>query len=249
MMEVRHSKPDSAAVGSRRSLQWLHRNPLAVVLATLILAFVSAPFDEHFKNGDIPETARLSLILLAAMLAVGERRWVLILGTTLAAPAMAGKWINHYRPDLIPPSVYLGPAILFVVGLLFHLLQFIRRSQKVDSEVVCAGLVVYLLLGLVWSFAYILVGQLTPGAFAFAAESVTSPGMKGFTALYFSFITLCTVGYGDITPTSPLARMLAMTEAITGTLCIAIMIARLVALYSSTTSGESSDEPTKNRSA
>ncbi len=57
--------------------------------------------------------------------------------------------------------------------------------------------------------------------------------MEGFNAFYFSFITLSTVGYGDITPVSKVARMLAATEAMTGLLYVAVLIARLVALYSS----------------
>ena len=60
--------------------------------------------------------------------------------------------------------------------------------------------------------------------------------MSGFTAIYFSFITLATLGYGDITPAADIARMLAMLEAMTGTLFVGVMIARLVSLYS--TSGQ-----------
>jgi voltage-gated potassium channel Kch len=56
--------------------------------------------------------------------------------------------------------------------------------------------------------------------------------MSGFTAIYFSFITLTTVGYGDIVPVSTVARMLTSTEAMTGTLFMAVLIARLVSLYS-----------------
>jgi hypothetical protein len=56
--------------------------------------------------------------------------------------------------------------------------------------------------------------------------------MSGFTAIYFSFTTLMNVGYGDITPVADVARMLAMLEAMTGTLFVGVMIARLVSLYS-----------------
>jgi voltage-gated potassium channel Kch len=56
--------------------------------------------------------------------------------------------------------------------------------------------------------------------------------MTGFTAIYFSFITLTTVGYGDIVPVTTVARMLTSTEAMTGTLFLAVLISRLVSLYS-----------------
>ena len=71
-----------------------------------------------------------------------------------------------------------------------------------------------------------------PGAFAFNTTTGTNETMEGFNAFYFSFITLSTVGFGDITPVSKVARMLAATEAMTGLLYVAVLIARLVALYS-----------------
>jgi hypothetical protein len=83
-----------------------------------------------------------------------------------------------------------------------------------------------------WMMAYWLVDQLTPGgAFSFNVNTAKR-SMNGFTAFYFSFITLSTVGYGDITPVSNIARLLAAMEAMTGLLYVAVLIARLVAMYS-----------------
>ena len=80
--------------------------------------------------------------------------------------------------------------------------------------------------------AYWLVYYLTPEAFAFNTATGTKQTMEGFNAFYFSLITLSTVGYGDITPVSKVARMLAAMEAMTGLLYVAVLIARLVGLYS-----------------
>jgi voltage-gated potassium channel Kch len=89
------------------------------------------------------------------------------------------------------------------------------------------------MLGLLWTVAYWLVAQVTPNAFAFNTTTGTRESMGGFNAFYFSFITLSTVGYGDITPVSRIARWLAATEAMTGLLYVTVLIARLVSLYSS----------------
>ena len=89
------------------------------------------------------------------------------------------------------------------------------------------------LIALVVVFAYLLVARAVPDAFAFNAGPAAEQSLHGANAFYFSFITLCTVGYGDITPVSHVARMLAAMEAITGTLYVAVLISRLVALYSS----------------
>jgi hypothetical protein len=110
----------------------------------------------------------------------------------LAIPAIAGRWINHFRP-----------------------------------------------LGLMWTVAYWLVDQLTPGG-AFSFNTNAGPqSMNGFNGFYFSFITLSTVGYGDITPVSRIARWLAAMEAMTGLLYVAVLIARLVSLCSTAKSADS----------
>jgi uncharacterized membrane protein len=96
--------------------------------------------------------------------------------------------------------------------------------------VLCAGISAYLLLGLLWALAYILVGSLSPDAFRFTTGPPDSRSMEGFNAFYFSFVTLSTIGFGDIAPVSNVARMLVVMEAITGLFYMAILIARLVSM-------------------
>ena len=158
---------------------------------------------------------------------------VLIVAIILAIPAIGGRWINDLQPDLIPPSVFLGAGLILVGFVVANLLRFVLRAPSVNVEVLCASIAAYLMLGLMWTMAYWLVDQLTPGgAFSFNTNAGTQ-SMNGFNAFYFSFITLSTVGYGDITPASRIARWLAAMEAMTGMLYVAVLIARLVALYRS----------------
>jgi hypothetical protein len=118
---------------------------------------------------------------------------------------------------------------LYVVAVL---LRFILQAKRVDAQVLCAAIAGFLMLGLVWAMAYLMVERISPYSFANAAPP---PGasLNPFSALYFSFITICTVGYGDIAPVSRVARMLAMMEGLTGMFYTAVLISRLVALYSS----------------
>src|SRR5207244_2457101 len=100
-----------------------------------------------------------------------------------------------------------------------------------------------LMLGLMWRMDDWLVDQLTPGgAFSFNTNTGTR-SMSGFTGFYFSFVTLSTVGYGDITPVSRIARMLAAMEAMTGLLYVAVLIARLVPLSSTPKYDDSHGNP------
>jgi len=116
--------------------------------------------------------------------------------------------------------------------VVLQLLLFIIRPPRVDSEGLCAGITIYLMLGLFWSLAYSLIDWLAPDSFVFNAVPTSGRSMQGFQALYFSFITLSTIGYGDIVPVSKLARMLAIVEAVTGMFYVTLLIARLVSLYS-----------------
>jgi hypothetical protein len=209
------------------------------LLIALALLFTCAPFVEEIKGGDLIVSVLLSLVLLSAVLAVADSKYVLVIAVVLVIPAVAGRWINHFRPDLVHPAVFLVCATVLMLFLVVRLLRFILLAPSVTVEVLCASIAAYLMLGLVWTTAYWLVDQLTPGgAFSFNT-SAGARSMNGFTGFYFSFITLSTVGYGDITPVSRIARWLAAMEAMTGLLYVAVLIARLVSLYSAPKSDDS----------
>ena len=208
------------------------------LLISLGLLFVSFPFVEEVKGGDLIVSLLLSLVLLSAVLAVSDRKGVLVIGIVLAIPAIAGRWINHFRPDLVSPPVFLTAALVLTAFVVVNLLRFVWRAPSVNIEVLCASISAYLMLGLMWTMAYWLVDQLTPGAFSFNTNAGPR-SMNGFNGFYFSFVTLSTVGYGDITPVSRIARWLAAMEAMTGLLYVAVLIARLVALYSTPKSHDS----------
>jgi len=201
---------------------------LLVALALLLFFF---PFVEEVKGGDLIVSILLSLVLLSAVLAVADRKRVFFIALLLAIPAIGGRWINHFRPDLVQPPVFLTAGLILIAFVVANLLRFVLRAPSVNAEVLCASISAYLMLGLLWTIAYWLVDQLTPGAFAFSTTAGRQ-SIRGFNAFYFSFVTLSTVGYGDITPVSKVAHMLAAMEAMTGLLYVAVLIARLVALYS-----------------
>jgi hypothetical protein len=209
------------------------------LLIALGLLFTFAPFVEEMKDGDLIVSALFSLALLAAVLAVADHKAILFIALLLAIPAIAGRWMNHFWPDLVSPIVFLIAALVLTAFVVANLLRFVLHAPFVNVEVLCASISAYLMLGLMWTLAYWLVDQLTPGgAFSFNTNAGTR-SMNGFNGFYFSFITLSTVGYGDITPVSKVARMLAAMEAMTGLLYVAVLIARLVALYSSPKSDDS----------
>jgi hypothetical protein len=209
------------------------------LLITLGLFFISAPFVEEIKGGELILSILFSLVLIAGVLAVADRKRVLVIALVLAIPAVGGRWINLLRPDLVPPRVFLIAGLVLIFFVIGNLLRFILRAPVVNVEVLCASISAYLMLGLMWAMAYWLVDRLTPGGtFSFNTNAGTR-SIAGFNGFYFSFITLSTVGYGDITPVSRIARWLAAMEAMTGLLYVTVLIARLVSLYSSPKSDDS----------
>ena len=208
---------------------------LVGLLIALVLLLVATPLLQDLPGGNLAESLLLSLVLLLGVLAVGVRRRTLAVGIILVVPALVARWVHHYSPALMPREAVVLAGAVFIVFVISHLLGFILRAPHVDAEVLCAGIATYFLLGLVWALAYVLVADLDPNAFAFTVGPASDHVLDRFNGLYFSFVTLSTVGFGDIVPISRMARMLAIMEATTGTFYITILIARLVALHSSAT--------------
>ncbi len=202
-------------------------------LGALILLFVMSAYIEGFESRRLIDAVVLSVVMLAGVFAVGGRARSLAWAIGLGAPAVVTRWVAEAVPGSIHPAVPFVFGLLFLVFVVGRLLAFVLRAPRVDLDVLCAGVAGYLTLAIIWAAAYVVAWRFDPGAFAGAG----GVDMDGFNALYFSVITLTTVGYGDITPVSSGARMLAMMEAVTGTLYIAVFISRLVAVYSVTPRG------------
>jgi hypothetical protein len=247
-MEQSLNSPKTAPVASPRT--GVFRFSTVEFLIALAFFLVSAPFVEDLPHGNFVDGSLLTVVLISGMLAVGRSRKLLTTAAILAAPAVCARWTHLFRPDL-PQQYFLAPGLVFIVFLIANLLYFILRAQRVTTEVLCAGISAYLLLGTAWMFAYLLVSDLSPGAFVFTAGPDSGHVLSSFNAYYFSFITLTTVGFGDIVPVSHTARMLAAAEATTGTLFMAVLIARLVALYSTQPRNPSGDDsgPTTTQNA
>jgi len=145
---------------------------------------------------------------------------------------VAGVVLNILAVNIDSRLLYFGSfAALFgflMVAIVFALKQVVLGTDISLNRLVGA-LCVYLLLGTIWALAYSLVDLVSPGAFAGMAIQ-SEPGWDS-DWLYFSFVTMTTLGYGDISPVSSTARALAYTQAIFGQFYIAILVAGLVSGY------------------
>ena len=123
----------------------------------------------------------------------------------------------------------LGLSAIFLMQMLFMIWIHIEKENDVTIELVMAAACTYILIGMVWAYAYYFLESFHPDSFK-AAEN---PGDDLWNFYYYSFVTLTTMGYGDILAITKSARALSTLEAITGQLYLAIMISRLVGLHAS----------------
>jgi len=173
----------------------------------------------------------LTIIFVALRLVFPHRRaFRVAIGFGLASAVSVVIAAVHPTPTALGIEALLAIAILGFVGAV--ILADIARTRTVTMDTIFGAACVYLLLGLFWGSLYRLVLWADPGAFRFPSFATTGAGLESVPGwiTYFSLVTLATVGYGDVTPASPLARSLAAIEGMTGQLYVAIMIARLVAL-------------------
>src|SRR5438094_10553743 len=125
------------------------------LLIALVAFFICAPFVEEIKGGDLIVSGLFSLVLVAGVVAVVQRKRTLMIAIVLAFPAIAGRWINHFRPDLIPPVVFLAGGLILIAFVVGHLLRFVLRAAWDASEVLCAGSAAYLYVGVVGALDYL----------------------------------------------------------------------------------------------
>jgi hypothetical protein len=133
---------------------------------------------------------------------------------------------------LSPISVVTGTlcAIIFFCLIALSLLFHVFGHERVTGDTIAGAICVFLLIGIIWMLAYQAIHFLDPKAFNNIAAGGFSPAAIVDLA-YFSFVTLTTVGYGDITPISRPVRMFVVTEAIFGQIYLTVLVARLVGLY------------------
>ena len=210
-----------------------HRLSVAHLLVAIVVMFVVAPFADAILFGRLIESMVFTAMLLAAVNAVGGRRRTLIVAALLMMPALLTRWIDHISPGLLPHWPSHIATVVFVSFVIWQLLRFVMSAPLVTAEVLCAALSIYLLYAVAWAYLYMLLVMVRPDAFVWTAPRAAQSPLTGFTALYFSFEILTALAFGDILPVSNVARMMTLVEVTSGIFYVAILIARLVGLYSS----------------
>jgi voltage-gated potassium channel Kch len=216
---VRHS------LGRLADIHAAHR--YGALFYTLLLTLGASPLLTalHFETNLLQ--IFLAFNLLVALLGVpGNRRRVVLILLGAVALGMRVVPASSVRTEIDTGALVIVCALALVAAA--SAVRFAMRAQVINAEQIYAALSAYLLAGLCFGVLHWAIAAAWPGSLGEAGATGPPAALALSTAIYFSFVTLATLGYGDIVPKGEVARGVAVFEAIGGQLYIAVTIARLV---------------------
>lgn len=221
-------------------------NELLIILIVLF-------FLDPIVSGKVGQTIISFSFLLANLWQINTLGWsknILFIFRNLAIVAFIFSLIQFVDAGWLGDWLMLSAMLLYMIFIGLAILAISNRifaETKVNREVIRGGICVFLMLGFFWSLLYGITSFLLPGSFNYSSN-YSATGNLDVPLLYFSFTTLTTLGYGDVTPATPFARALTNAEAIVGQLYPSIAIARLVTLWEQEKQDSISEEEISQKS-
>ncbi len=203
-------------------------------LLICLLALVVLPAHFPAEDRHLFWVVVVTLCLLVCLYMAANNRVEFVSGAVVAACAMILSWLAAFLSNSVPLALPVLFYVLFFLMVAAYLVRYLFKSDKISEEMIFASVCLYIILGLNWGFVYFLIEAFASGSFANiqAIEAGTAAPFAALTDLiYYSFVTLSTLGYGDILPISRAARSWAIIEALVGQFYLAIVVARLVGLH------------------
>jgi len=198
----------------------------AALVVTLFASAVTSQFPDGWLDG-------LFSVVIVAMLPVGvkslhtDTAWRRIV-YALAVALVALQLLVHFYPSRVTLLLIYGALLLFFLGSFKAAVRLILFEGEVDGNKMVGSLSLYLLIGLIWAMIYLIVLVFDPTAF----EGIETGEWRHlfFRVTYYSYVTLTTLGYGDIVPNSPIAEFFTSMEAVTGVFYMAVFVSSLINL-------------------
>jgi hypothetical protein len=205
----------------------LHSRQRFLILMGLIMALLLlGPILEHFVAIRVLIDFFLTAIVLSMLHIVTPNKRLILILLLLAIVMLMSLWLKYlYNYEVFAAtSMMIGVVLTIVVTA--HALAFIIKSKTVTREVIHAAMLVYLLVAQLWAMLYTFLDLVEPASFDLPA------GQGDFLLFeYYSFVTLTTLGYGDITPHTKMAKAFSVLEAVVGQLYLVVVIAWFVGMH------------------
>ncbi|HDJ29332.1 MAG: two pore domain potassium channel family protein [Deltaproteobacteria bacterium] len=199
------------------------------LLVWLFLYIVVSPFLTAIPNANLVVQFLFTAVLFSAVYTIHRESHIMWPALALLTLSTTLIWCNALGLLNISGKA-IDSLLVFYLGLLvFSFSRYIFKAKQIDLELISAALCLYLLLALLWGSIFMLLEEFMPGSFAGAGLVPAGSIREEFHYFnYLSFITITTLGYGDITPQTPPAMALCQVEAILGQFFTAVLVARLV---------------------
>jgi len=210
----------------KNAQSWVESNRFQLLLLSTILTLVLPAFAGSGRLSELIFVITLSFLFIQSTVVANVRKEKKILMRVMVIAMIAIIWLKPagYDSPYID-LVKLGFIATFFIFVMSFLIRFIIKSAFADINVLLASINIYLLAGIVGASLSLVLYTLYPEAYNFPVY-IAHPDFVHF--LYYSFITMSTVGYGDITPRIPETQTLAYILSIAGQLYVAIVIAFLI---------------------
>ena len=210
----------------------LHSKERFLILMGLMMALlILGPILEQFVTIRKLIDVFLTAIALTMLYTITSNKRVFYFGWSLAIIMLLSLWLKYFVSYDLFATVSMVAGAFFTVLVTSQTVQFIARSKTVTREVVYAAMLVYFLLAQLWALVYTFLDLIDPASFSL-------PGGQGDFLLfeYYSFVTLTTLGFGDITPLTKVAKAFSVLEAVVGQLYLVVVVAWLVGMHVSSKS-------------
>ncbi len=207
------------------------------LLLCLVSILAIAPFFYGVPAAPVIIRILVTGILIFSVYTFSKKKNALVISFILVIPALVSNWVSQFSPTPTLLIITDCSTILFFGYVIFIILLNIFQSKEITANLIYGSVCIYMLIGLEWAFIFSLLENIHPGSFVFPASNFafilttdsSSNTLPVF--LYYSYTTLTTLGYGDISPLSAPAQSMASLEAITGQFYLTILVARLVGLH------------------
>lgn len=201
-----------------------HYKMFNFMVSILLLLILSAVL-EGTEYGFIVVNTMSSIVFILGVYAVGRNRRTLVTLIVLGLPWFISEWA------FTKSSRTIFTSMLFFIFVTVTILEHILKSEEVTTDTLYGAVCVYLLLGIMWASIYGFLEYVSPGIVFEGYDKAIHTKLSTNELIYYSYTTLATIGYGDITSVTPVGRIISVLEAIFGQLYIAFLVARLISIY------------------
>lgn len=205
------------------------KNKFFGLLISILTLFVMGSLFDQGTVMKVAVNVSLMFVLVFSVLLVSHSKTKLIAAIILVFPLLYTLFKGNMYESAVFSYFEVATALAFFVYILSILVENVFGSRRISTDIIVGSICIYFLMCILWAFLYMLVALAFPNSFNLETPLLTFQNMNDF--IYYSIVTITTLGYGDILPLSRPARTLAALEAIVGQIYLTVLIARIVGIH------------------